>query len=55
LLLFLFGKKKRRKKENFQEFSLQTMSDLKVEQENNQDVETGKHVKVVIEKKIIGE
>ena len=35
------------------------MSDLKVEQHlnegNNQEVETGKHVKVVIEKKIIGE
>ena len=43
------------KEEKFQEFNLQTMSDLKVEQDLNQEVETGKHVKVVIEKKIIGE
>ena len=43
------------KEEKFQEFNLQTMSDLKVEQDLNQEVETGKHVMVVIEKKIIGE
>ena len=43
------------KKKNFKNLILQTMSDLKVEQDLNQEVETGKHVKVVIEKKIIGE